>query len=93
MRNKLALAVGSAALIASALSAVAQAQAARDYIFIVGSSTVCPFATVVTEQFGNTTRGRARAWRSGGTRSSSSPSRSIRPLGTIGQPPLAAIAS
>ena len=68
MRNKLALAVGSAALIASALSAVAQAQAARDYIFIVGSSTVCPFATVVTEQFGNTTRGRARAWRSGGTR-------------------------
>ncbi len=32
------------------------AQAARDYISIVGSSTVYPFATVVAEQFGKTTR-------------------------------------
>lgn len=31
------------------------AQAARDYISIVGSSTVYPFATVVAEQFGKTT--------------------------------------
>ncbi len=31
-------------------------QAARDYISIVGSSTVYPFATVVAEQFGRTTR-------------------------------------
>ena len=30
------------------------AQAARDYISIVGSSTVYPFATVVAEQFGKT---------------------------------------
>ncbi len=30
-------------------------QAARDYISIVGSSTVYPFATVVAEQFGRTT--------------------------------------
>ncbi len=30
--------------------------AARDYISIVGSSTVYPFATVVAEQFGKTTR-------------------------------------
>ncbi len=31
------------------------AQAARDYIFIVGSSTVYPFATVVAENFGRST--------------------------------------
>jgi len=31
------------------------AQAARDYISIVGSSTVYPFATVVAERFGRTT--------------------------------------
>jgi phosphate transport system substrate-binding protein len=31
---------------------LSQAQAARDYISIVGSSTVYPFATVVAEQFG-----------------------------------------
>ena len=30
-------------------------QATRDYIFIVGSSTVYPFATVVAEQFGKST--------------------------------------
>jgi phosphate transport system substrate-binding protein len=34
----------------------ADAQATRDYISIVGSSTVYPFATVVAEQFGRTTR-------------------------------------
>lgn len=33
----------------------AMAQSARDYISIVGSSTVYPFATVVAEQFGKTT--------------------------------------
>ena len=33
----------------------AHAQAARDYISIVGSSTVYPFATVVAERFGRTT--------------------------------------
>jgi phosphate transport system substrate-binding protein len=41
---------------ASALSIAmtAPAMAARDYISIVGSSTVYPFATVVAEQFGKT---------------------------------------
>ena len=34
----------------------AAAGASRDYISIVGSSTVYPFATVVAEQFGKTTR-------------------------------------
>jgi phosphate transport system substrate-binding protein len=35
---------------------IAGAQSARDYISIVGSSTVYPFATVVAEQFGKTTQ-------------------------------------
>ncbi len=45
-------------LIAAAVASVvvvaglAQAQAARDYIFISGSSTVFPFTTTVAEQFG-----------------------------------------
>ncbi len=44
-------------LTAGALSLMmaAPALAARDYISIVGSSTVYPFATVVAEQFGKTT--------------------------------------
>lgn len=46
-----------AAAVAGAVLAVpAVAQAARDYISIVGSSTVYPFATVVAERFGKTTR-------------------------------------
>jgi phosphate transport system substrate-binding protein len=36
--------------------ATASAAVARDYISIVGSSTVYPFATVVAEQFGKTTK-------------------------------------
>lgn len=43
------------ALIAVAAS-VGNAHAQRDYISIVGSSTVYPFATVVAEQFGKTTK-------------------------------------
>ena len=37
------------------LTGIAGAQSARDYISIVGSSTVYPFATVVAEKFGKTT--------------------------------------
>lgn len=44
----------SAALAASAVSL--NAQASRDYISIVGSSTVYPFATVVAERFGKATK-------------------------------------
>lgn len=40
----------SALLIAA--SGLAYGQSARDYIYVVGSSTVYPFATVVAEQFG-----------------------------------------
>ncbi len=45
-----------AALAATVLASGAHAQSARDYISIVGSSTVYPFATVVAEQFGKTTK-------------------------------------
>ncbi|MCC6208919.1 MAG: PstS family phosphate ABC transporter substrate-binding protein [Gammaproteobacteria bacterium] len=38
------------------LAAAASAQAARDYISIVGSSTVYPFSTVVAEQYGKATK-------------------------------------
>jgi phosphate transport system substrate-binding protein len=41
--------------LAVAIGVTVQAQAVRDYISIVGSSTVYPFATVVAEQFGRKT--------------------------------------
>ena len=45
------------ALISIAIGGLATSvQAARDHINIVGSSTVYPFATVVAEQFGKTSR-------------------------------------
>ena len=46
----------SVVLLVSGLTGTALAQSARDYISIVGSSTVYPFATVVAEQFGKTTK-------------------------------------
>ena len=42
----------SSLFLATALGSVAFAQAGRDYISIVGSSTVYPFTTTVAEQFG-----------------------------------------
>ena len=48
IKQKLALAVAATL----ALAGAAQAQSARDYISIVGSSTVYPFTTAVAEQFG-----------------------------------------
>ena len=51
MKKLLAL---SAALAASAISMSANAQ--RDYISVVGSSTVYPFSTVVAERFGKSTK-------------------------------------
>jgi phosphate transport system substrate-binding protein len=48
-------AIFAAAAILAAGIGVSRADA-RDYISIVGSSTVYPFATVVAEQFGKTTR-------------------------------------
>ena len=46
----------AAALLAGTTAGPAAAQAARDYISIVGSSTVYPFSTVVAEQFGKTSK-------------------------------------
>jgi phosphate transport system substrate-binding protein len=50
--------VGFAAAVAAvwAVGTVSQAQAVRDYISIVGSSTVYPFSTVVAERFGRNTK-------------------------------------
>lgn len=42
----------STAIFGLLLSASALAQSARDYVYVVGSSTVYPFATVVAERFG-----------------------------------------
>ena len=52
MRKAIALAAVATLGAAAGLNA----QSARDYISIVGSSTVYPFATVVAEQFGKTTK-------------------------------------
>ncbi len=52
LKKTLALAAMSATLAYGS----AQAAAARDYVSIVGSSTVYPFATVVAEQFGKTSK-------------------------------------
>ncbi|NIA28078.1 MAG: phosphate ABC transporter substrate-binding protein [Desulfobulbaceae bacterium] len=45
----------ASAVVATVISGAAFAQAGRDYIYIVGSSTVYPFATVVAERFGRGT--------------------------------------
>ncbi len=50
IKQKIALALAANLTLAGA----AQAQSARDYISIVGSSTVYPFSTAVAEQFGKT---------------------------------------
>ncbi len=56
-------------LVASGLTLImaAPALAARDYISIVGSSTVYPFATVVAEQYGKTGGGKTPKIESTGT--------------------------
>lgn len=42
----------ASALVCMLASGTVKAQAGRDYVYIVGSSTVYPFATVVAERFG-----------------------------------------
>ena len=49
------LGAGLLALVGATVCGSGQTQAVRDYISIVGSSTVYPFATVVAEQFGRNT--------------------------------------
>ena len=50
------LLIAALLFVLTASTGAVNAQSARDYIGIVGSSTVYPFATVVAEQFGKTTR-------------------------------------
>lgn len=52
--KKLVWSAAAAALVWMGASSPAAADAGRDYISVVGSSTVYPFATVVAEQFGKT---------------------------------------
>lgn len=47
-----AISLSAVAILGIATSAPAEAQAGRDYVYVVGSSTVYPFATVVAERFG-----------------------------------------
>jgi phosphate transport system substrate-binding protein len=56
MVRRTVLVVAALVFVLVASTGVVNAQSARDYISIVGSSTVYPFATVVAEQFGKTTR-------------------------------------
>lgn len=56
MIKKLFLFAVSLAFVFAGFTNSASAGASRDYISIVGSSTVYPFATVVAEQFGKTSR-------------------------------------
>jgi phosphate transport system substrate-binding protein len=53
-RNTVRVVLASA-IVTVAASGAAFAQAGRDYIYIVGSSTVYPFSTVVAERFGRGT--------------------------------------
>ncbi len=52
MRQKSTALVSLASMLLLSASPDAAAQAGRDYVYIVGSSTVYPFSTVVAERFG-----------------------------------------
>jgi phosphate transport system substrate-binding protein len=54
--SRLFLSLATIIAMSGAVASPAFAQAARDYISIVGSSTVYPFATVVAEQFGKSSK-------------------------------------
>ena len=49
-QNRVALVAGMT--LTALMSGTSMAQAGRDYVYIVGSSTVYPFSTVVAERFG-----------------------------------------
>ncbi len=50
--HRKAFALAGVAALGLSLASSAMAQSGRDYVYIVGSSTVYPFATVVAERFG-----------------------------------------
>ena len=53
------LSLTAAIAVALLLAPPAEAQRGRDYVYIVGSSTVYPLSTIVAERFGRSTRFRA----------------------------------
>lgn len=55
-KKSTAIAVVASAISLLALSDSSSAQARRDFVYVVGSSTVYPFATIVAERFGRRTR-------------------------------------
>jgi phosphate transport system substrate-binding protein len=54
-KKNTAVAMVASTVIGVLISGTALAQAGRDYIYVVGSSTVYPFSTVVAERFGRAT--------------------------------------
>lgn len=66
-KRSTALVVLASAFVAAGFSTAANAQSNRDYIYIVGSSTVYPFSTVVAERFGRSTEFRTPKVESTGT--------------------------
>ena len=48
--------IGASAVLAMVLCGPLYGQAGRDYVYVVGSSTVYPFSTVVAERFGRNSR-------------------------------------
>ena len=62
-----ALTLLASAVASFALAVPARAQSGRDYIYMVGSSTVYPFATVVAERFGRGSRFKTPKVESNGT--------------------------
>lgn len=54
-KRNTASAIVASTLLGLLLSGQVNAQAGRDYIYVVGSSTVYPFSTVVAERFGRST--------------------------------------
>lgn len=55
-KRNTAIALAATAVLTASWAASVAAQGSRDYIYIVGSSTVYPFSTVVAERFGRSTR-------------------------------------
>lgn len=55
-KKSTAFAIVASALLVLAAEGDARAQSGRDFVYVVGSSTVYPFATIVAERFGRATR-------------------------------------
>ena len=83
IRVRILATVAASAAIVAVLSPVAPAQSARDFINVVGSSTVYPFTTTVAEKFGRQgvsrpPRSKARARAAASSCSATASARSTR---------------